>query len=246
VYAIAGVTFARAVAKTLKGQLTLPADEKLRDTVAAFETWDGLLSVDSRTATVAAEMRIAFRTRIINAALGEERAKSFGWTNFDTTLDRLITEQPADWLPKEFKSYSDLLKACYEEARQALTKRLGADETKWTWGNRNKANFPHLLAGAPLVGLQFAIPSFPQSGTGFLLGATVNVGASVSMRLIADPGNWDESQQGITLGESGISNSPHWSDQLADWRTVAPRAFPFSEAAIAKAAKETLVLEPGK
>jgi hypothetical protein len=74
----------------------------------------------------------------------------------------------------------------------------------------------------------------------------VNVGANVSMRLIADPSDWDNTQQGITLGESGLPSSPHWSDQLADWRAVTPRVFPFSEAAVAKATKETLVLTPAK
>ena len=246
VYAIAGVTFARNAAKILKGQLTAPADDQLAESVPAFEKWDGQLTVDSRVAPLVAETRIAFRTKIINAAIGEERAKSFGWSNFDTTLDRIITEQPAEWLPKEFKSYAELLRACYAEARQALTKRLGADESNWTWGNRSKANFPHPLAQAPLVGLQFAIPSFPQAGTPFLLGATVNVGTSVSMRLIADPSDWDKTQQSITLGESGIPNTPHWKDQLDDWRAVTPRAFPFSDAAVAKAAKETLLLVPTK
>lgn len=246
VHAIAGVTFARAVAKTFKGQLASPADEKLRAAATAFETWDGQLSIDSPVAPLVSEMRIAFRTKIINAAIGEERARIFGWSNFDTTLDRIITEQPADWLPKEFPSYSALLRTCFEEARQSLTKRLGADETKWTWGNRSKASFPHYLSNVPLVGAQFAIPSFPQSGTTFLVGATVNVGSSVSMRLIADPGDWDKTQHGIALGESGLPNNSHWNDQLADWRAVTPRAFPFTEAAIAKAAKETVVLEPAK
>lgn len=246
VYAIAGVTFARSAAKILKGQLSAPADEQLAESVAAFEKWDGQLTIDSRVAPLVAETRIAFRTRIINAAIGVERAKSFGWSNFDTTLDRIITEQPAEWLPKEFKSYSDLLKACYGEARQALTKRLGADESTWTWGNRSRASFPHPLAQAPLVGLQFAIPSFPQAGTPFLVGATVNVGNSVSMRLIADPADWDKTQQGITVGESGIPNTPHWKDQLDDWRAVTPRVFPFSEAAVARAAKETRLLVPAK
>ena len=51
-------------------------------------------------------------------------------------------------------------------------------------------------------------------------------------------------EHGITLGESGIPSSPHWSDQLDDWRAVTPRAFPFSEAAIERATKTTLVLEP--
>jgi penicillin amidase len=246
VYAIAGVTFARAVARTLKGQLTAPEDEKLSAATASFETWNGELSVDSAVAPLVSEMRIAFRTKIINSAIGAERAKTFGWSNFDTTLDWIITEQPANWLPKEYSSYAALLKVCYAEARQALTKRLGADEAKWTWGNRNKTTFPHYLANVPLVGLQFAIPSFPPSGTPFLLGATVNVGSSVSMRLIADPGDWDKTQHGITLGESGLPTSPHWSDQLAHWRAVTPPEFPFTEAAINKATKETLVLEPLK
>ena len=137
-----------------------------------------------------------------------------------------------------------LFRSCHGDARQALTKSLGADESKWTWGNMVKARFAHPLAGVPLVGLQFAIQPFPQSGTGILLGATVNVGASVSMRLIADASDWDKTQQGITLGESGIPTSAHWTDQLANWRAVTPRVFPFTEAAIANAAKETLVLEP--
>ena len=244
VYSIAGVAFARAASKILRGQLTSTRDDKLREAISSFDRWDGRLNLDSKVAPVVAQMRIAFRTRIINAALGAERAKTFGWANFDTTLDKIITEQPEDWLPKELKSYPDLLRACYEDARLALTKSMGADESQWTWGNMVKARFPHLLAIAPLVGSQFTSAARPQIGTPLLVGATVNVGAPVSMRLIADPSDWDKTQQGITLGESGLPSNPHWSDQLADWRAVTPRVFPFSDAAIVKAARETVVLEP--
>ncbi len=51
-----------------------------------------------------------------------------------------------------------------------------------------------------MIGAQFTVPPFPQNGTGGLIGATVNVGAGVSMRLIADPSDWDKTQQGIALG----------------------------------------------
>ena len=189
-------------------------------------------------------MRIAFRSKILTAALGPDLVKIFQWSNFDTTLDKIITEQPPEWLPKDFPSYADLYVASYQDARQALTKSLGADEGKWLWGELAKARFSHPLAAAPLVGLQFAVPPVPQNGTGGLVGATVNVGGSVSMRLIADPSAWDKTQHGIALGESGIPASKHWSDQLADWRAVTPREFPFSEAAVAAATQQTLVLEP--
>lgn len=243
-YSIAGVTFAREVAKSLKGHPTTQTNEKLRETIAAFEAWNGQLNAEARVAPLVSQMRLAFRSKIITGALGLERTRTFAWSNFDTTLDRIITTQPSDWLPSGFKSYADLYLACYEEARQTLTKSLGADETKWVWGEMVKARFPHPLAVAPLIGLQFTIPPIPQNGTGGLAGATVNVGAAVSMRLIADPSNWDLSQHGISLGQSGIPTSPHWSDQLADWRAVTPRAFPFTDAAIEKATRRTLLLQP--
>ncbi|MGH9932198.1 MAG: penicillin acylase family protein, partial [Pyrinomonadaceae bacterium] len=244
VYSIGNVLFAHQSSKILRPRLT-PADAKLGEFLDGFDHWDGLVNAESRIAPILQQMRIAFRTRILNAALGDELVKIYQWSNFDTTIDRLITEQPKDWLPKEFTSYAELLRACYQDARAALTKSLGADESKWMWGEMAKVNFRHPLASAPLVGLQFTIPPVPQNGSGGLA-ATVNVGANVSTRLIADASDWDKTQQGIPLGESGIPSNPHWSDQLADWRAVTPRAFPFSEAAVANATKETTVLEPKK
>jgi penicillin G amidase len=245
VYSIAGALFTKQAVKTLKPTLT-SADEKLSAVLGQFESWDGLVSAESRVAPIAAQMRLAFRSRILTAALGDVLVKTYQWSNFDTTLDRIIKDQPADWLPKGFTTYADLFRACYDDAVKALTRNIGADESKWTWGEMAKARFPHPLAPAPLIGAQFAIPPFPQNGTGGLIGATVNVGAAVSMRLIADPSNWDLTQHGISVGESGVPSSPHWKDQLEDWKAVTPRVFPFSEAAVAAAAKETLVLEPEK
>jgi len=245
VYSIAGVFFTREVIKLLRPKLT-PSDEKLRATLDEFEKWDGRVNGESTVAPIASQMRLAFRSKILSAALGQELVRNYQWGNFDTTLDRILKDQPSAWLPKEFSSYADLLRACYDEAISNLTRSLGPDQTKWTWGDLAKARFPHALGSAPLVGALFTVPPFPQNGTGGLIGATVNVGSGVSMRLIADPSDWDKTQQGITLGESGSPKSPHWSDQLADWRAVTPREFPFTQAAVLKAAKQTLVLEPMK
>jgi penicillin G amidase len=245
VYSIGGASFNREAVKLLRTKLT-PADEVLKAHLDAFEKWDGRVSVESNVVPLLAYTRLNFRSKILTAALGQDLVKNYQWNNFDTTLDRVIKEQPAAWLPKEFPTYADLLRACYDEAIATLTKNLGADESKWTWGDLTKARFPHPLGSAPLIGSQFTITPFPQNGTGGFIGATVNVGQSVSMRLIADPSDWDKTQQGIALGESGLPKSPHWSDQLADWRAVTPRVFPFTQPAILEATKETLVLEPAK
>ena len=244
VYSIGNVLFAKQITKIMGDQLK-PEEAPLAAALAAFEKWDGRMDADSHVAPILAQMRVAFRTRVLNAALGNELVKIYAWPNFDTTIDRFITEQPKEWLPKEFASYADLLRACFEDAQKVLTKNLGDDESKWTWGEMVKVRFSHPLASAPLVGLQFTIAPIPQNGTGGLA-ATPNVGAAVSMRMIADPSDWDKTQHGITLGESGLPATAHWSDQLADWRAVTPREFPFNEAAIAKATRTTLVLTPKK
>jgi penicillin amidase len=251
VYSIASANFAKAAAKILKS-LSEPgavatgpsgsAQSDLNQLINDLENWDGMISAESRTAVVVSQLRLSFRQRILNAALGP-LASGYFWPEQDVLIDRIITEQPREWLPKEFASYADLLKASYEEARQTLTRNLGADDSKWSWGAQTKARFNHPLAQAPLIGLQFAIPPFPQNGTAGS-GATVNVGPSVSMRLIADPSDWDKTLNGIPLGESGWPASPHWKDQLDDWRNVTPRPFPFSQGAVAAATKETTTLAP--
>jgi len=243
VHSIGGQLFAQQAAAILRGRMETPEDAKLKAAILNFEKWDGRVSKDSTVAPLAVQMRLAFRGRILNAALGPDLFKIYAWSNFDTTLDSTITQRPPNWLPKEFKSYADLLRACYQDAVSVLRRNLGEDESQWTWGNLAKARFPHPLAAAPFIGNQFAVQPLPQNGTSGTA-ATVNVGASVSMRFIADPGDWDKSQLGITLGVSGNPGSPHWKDQLDDWYNVTPRVFPFSEAAVAKATKSTLLLVP--
>jgi penicillin amidase len=104
-------------------------------------------------------------------------------------------------------------------------------------------SFPHPLAGVPNYGKPFQLAPFAQKGGGGLF-ASPNVGASVSMRLIADASDWDKTQQGIALGVSGDPRSPHWADQLSDWRASTPRAFPFTVAAVARDTQPAQTLEP--
>jgi penicillin amidase len=238
-YSIAAVQVARALTKAGSDE-PKEADAKWLETVKLLEGWDGRMDADSHAALYAVTIRTAFRHYIFNAALGAELAKEYDWDNSDTLIDRILAERPPIWLPKEFKSYAELLYACYTQARQMISKRLGADESQWTWGRYKQVSFPHPLARAPLIGLQFTIPPFPQNGAGDY--PSINVGNYVSMRFIADPGDWDKTQQGISLGQSGDPSSPHWKDQLADWRAVTPRIFPFTQPAVTSATKQTLVL----
>ena len=243
-YSISGVLFAREVAEVARGDASAEGrDETWQRAVRLLSEWDGMVEPDSRAALLASHMRDAFRRRVVMGVAGAERARRYRFSNSDTLVDWLLEERPREWLPREFKSYAELLRAAHAEAREELTKELGADESQWTWGREAVVRFSHPLAGAPLVGKMFAVEPFPQRG-GLSRFPTVNRGEAVSMRLVADPGDWDRTRQGITLGISGVPTSPHWKDQLDDWRNVAPRPFPFTRDAVAAAAKVSLVLEP--
>jgi penicillin amidase len=241
-YSIAMRTFAQAAAKSFKGNMSghLEAREQAVKIAAELQSWDGMMNADSHMAALVSQMRGLFRTRILRAELGPDLYSNYTWAQSEILIDRIATEQPGEWLPKEFRSFEDLFGASYVEARKNLTQSFGADESQWVWGKIAVVRFDHYLARVPLVGAQFAIAPFPQNGSG----GSVNVGSSVSMRFIADPGDWDKTQNGIPLGESGTPNSTHWKDQLDDWRNVTPRALPFSKSAIESATKETIVLTP--
>ena len=213
------------------------------ETLKLLSGWDGRMNADSKAALVADSMRSAFRNRIMAANLGAERAKTAFLPYEPAFFDRLIAEKPKEWLPKEFASYADLLKASEKEARENLTKQIGADEAKWTWGERVKSNFPHPLAVAPLIGAQFVITPVPQNGSGGA-GASPNVGSAVSMRFIATPGNWDETRYVIPTGQSGDPKSAHYKDQLEFWANGNTPVFPFTKSAVESSAKDLIVLTP--
>jgi penicillin amidase len=245
-YAISGVLFAREVYKVaLQSEDTVSAtkDKNWIEAAHLLNGWDGRVVPESRAALLAAHMRDAFRRRVIAGKVGAERAKLYSFSNSDTLIDRIITERPREWLPTEFKSYAELLRACLADARAELAKDYGADETLWTWGREALVRFPHPLASVPLIGQRFTIAPFPQYGS-LSSFPTVNRGSSVSMRLIADTSDWDRTRQGIALGVSGLPSSPHWKDQLEDWRNVTPRTFPFTRMAVMSAVKEMLTLVP--
>jgi penicillin amidase len=227
-YSIAGKTFYDEVSKMAPGLLL---------------EWNGRSDADSRGALLVAMTRNAFRTRILSAVGGAELSRQYNWAN-DAFTDRIIVERPPVLLPKEFKDYSELVRASFKDAQETLRQTIGPNESDWMWGRFAQVRFPHPLASIPRVGEPFQIAPFPQKGGGAGPGATINAGAAVSMRLIADPSNWDQTRLGIALGESGDPNTPHWRDQLQSWQSVTPAVFPFSREAVKRSVISSVRLSP--
>ena len=213
-----------------------------KETLDILRGWDGKMSADSNAALLVGEIRNNFLNKVLTANVGAERANNYRWGEMASFIDWLASEKPANWLPKEFKSYQDLLISADKQARENLAAKYGADDKQWLYGTAYKIKFNHPLAAAPLIGGMFGVEAFPKYGSG----ETPNVGANVSMRHITVPGNWDETRHGIALGESGNPGSPFFKDQLESWKSGNTPKFPFTKSAVEKAAKEVLLVIPVK
>ncbi len=232
-YSIPDAIFAAEVVKL--GQPFVNASTEWHDLIQLLQGWDGYSNPESTELPVVTEMRKAFRNHMLNAAIGVELAQLYEWRNEGTFVDKLITERSLEWLPREFVSYDALLLTCYREAVDTLTNQLGADREQWTWGRLVQVRFPHPLEKLGPLGQRFATRSLPQNADGSM--PTVNAGARVSFRFVADLSDWDATRLCLPLGESGDLTSPHREDQLDEWYNVTPSTVPFSEAAMASATR---------
>ncbi len=207
------------------------------ETLAVLRDWDGRMTPDSRGSILTTEIRSCLANK-----MADENKPAPAFLIRERIIDWAVREQTARWLPSGFANYTDFIKSCDASSRISLAdpRRLGPDDTKWTWSRNFTSRFPHPLAAAPLIGAQFMTPNVPLTGSG----QTPNVGSNVSMRHIASPGNWDATRHVIPLGESGDPRSPHFKDQFEAWRTGTPMIFPFSKAAVEKAGTEIVVMSP--
>ena len=231
VYNISYANFAREIVK-----LEAAGGETLK----ILRGWDGKMDADSKAALLVNAIRKEVYSKVLNFKVGEDLRKQYQGGNANSFIDWIIREKPADWLPKEFASYKELLIAADRDARVQLAKDYGADEAKWNWGSFWKINFPHPLAAAPIVGGMFVVESVP--GLGHSL--TPNVGQSVSMRLVTMPGDWDKTRHGIALGESGDPKSAFYKDQFESWLSGNTPVFPFSKSVVEKNTIKIILMKP--
>src|SRR5579872_1246328 len=111
------------------------------------------------------------------------------------------------------------------------------------WGKRNAAIYTHPLGRFWPLNAMLNVRPLVQPGNTF----TIYAGRPTygpSQRLVVDLANWDNSSMLLTLGESGHATDPHYADQAKDFVNVRWVPTPFTDAAVARATKDTLVLKP--
>jgi len=208
-------------------------------TLARLKSWNGRMTADSVTATIANQIN-----RCVGVTIAKENRPASQWHIRQSILPWAISENDKLWLPKRFSNWTEFIKSCESTAMKQLgkMKRMGTNPADWRWGKFRFASFRHPLAIVPFIGGQFKASFTNVSGSG----QTPNVGANVSMRFIAKPANWDQTRHVIPLGQSGNPKSPHWKDQFESWRSGESPTFPFSTAAVNRATARKMLLTATK
>ncbi len=138
-------------------------------------------------------------------------------------VGRVLEKGDPVWMPR---GKGRTVNQALEEAVSFLKEKFGGEDA-WAWGKLHPFTLRHPLGGSRLLNriLQLDRGPFPHPGDGM----TVNVAAYLlshpfeavvgpAYRQIVDLGNLQASQWIIPGGSSGDPLSPHYSDQLTDWR----------------------------
>jgi penicillin amidase len=222
---------------TAKAQQTLLAWDYVLDknSVAAgvYEMWQRRLLVSMRNLLVPEAARDAF------GGLGMK--KVIGWLH---APDGRFGDNP-------IAGRDRLLTSSLEQAVAELTKKLGADMTRWQYG---QAAYHHALIRHPLsaavkpdVRSRLDVGPAPRGGDSYTVtatGGTDNQMSGGSLKLIADLKDWDSSIALNNPGQSGDPRSPHYRDLFELWSRG--RYFPifYSRARVESVTEHTQMLQP--
>ena len=216
----------------------------LHELASAASTWQGRASADSTSYRIVRAWRLAVHDRLLDgltapahAALGDAFEMP-NLSHFEGVAWPLVTQRPANLLPRRFASWDALFEDAAREVRDELAKDGPLPQR--TWGERNTARICHPLSRA-LPGFlkpQLCMPADELPGdSGMPRVQGPDFGASE--RMVVSPGHEADGIVHMPGGQSGHPMSPFWGKGHEDW--VHGRATPF----LPGEAKYSMTLVPG-
>jgi penicillin amidase len=240
---------ARALVPLLR-DLPLAGDAAAaRDTLT---TWDFVLDKDS----VPAGIYAMFQRRLlanVRARLTPPALKGAGISmSMKRVIDHLLAPG-GQFGANPTRGRDELVAQSFTEAIAELTKRFGADQTKWKYG---QAEFHHALIRHPLSNVvndatraRLSVGPAPRGGDDMTVSATGagdNQTSGGSFKIIADTENWDNSVGINTPGQAGNPDDPHYRDLFDLWAQGKYFTLAYTRAKVESVAGSRLRLEPAR
>ncbi len=238
-------------------------DRHTREGLALLADWDGVVESESPAAAVYELFVSEMCVRVAKAkapaawrvAVGEDAMGIVGYNLLVdrrvSQLSRLVREQPAGW----FVSWPAEMEQALAEAVRRLRRECGPGSAYWAWGHARPLVLDHPLFGKHRwLKRAFNLGPIPWGGDANTVSQaavrpaepTSGIHNLANMRCVFDLANLSQSTFVLAGGESGNPTSPHYDDQLALWQRGESFVMPWEQAAVIRAAVETLRLIPGE
>ena len=239
----------------------VPGSADTRAALDLLAPWDGRVDTESPAAAVFELFVATLCVRVAKAkapnawrvALGEGAMGIVGLNLFADRrvahLSRLVREQPPGW----FTSWPTELETALAAAVRTLRREAGPSPAFWAWGHLRMLRLEHPLFGkhrwlgpafnrgpiawggdANTVSQAGACPTRPTDYTHNM----------ANLRTVFDLSDLSKSTFVMCGGQSGNPLSPHHADQLPLWQCGESFVIPWEQAAVIRAAVDTLRLLP--
>jgi penicillin G amidase len=184
----------------------------LTEAVGALRSWNGQMEKGLAAPVIISLVYQQLRNALADRA-APNQAATYSSTMSGPVLERLLRERPKTW----FEDYDQLLLRTFSEAVEEGRRRINRNPATWDYGIYIELNVRQpVTSRIPLVGPYFNIGPVPMSGSSTTVKQTTQR-LGPSMRFVADLGNWDQSLNNITIGQSGQFLSWHYKDQWDEY-----------------------------
>ncbi|MFI6980562.1 penicillin acylase family protein [Embleya sp. NPDC050154] len=190
----------------------------------------------------------------------DSTAQPDGGDRWNEVARTLLASPESPWWnisknPGAITTRDGLLHKAMTEAKKDLTSRLGKDIDTWSWGRLHTLTLRNQTLGTEGPGVvKYMLNRGPYrmsggeglvNATGWNVAQGYEVTTVPSMRMVVDLADLDASRWINLTGASGHVWHDNYTDQTDLWRKGKTLAWPYTPAAVDKAAKHRLALVPG-
>jgi penicillin G amidase len=202
----------------------------LDEGVALLRSWNG-----QTEKSLAAPFLAQLAYQYVRTAAAESAAPGSGAAYqlqiAPALLEKLLRERPEGWFP----DYDGMLLRALADAVEEGTRIQGRDLKRWQYGAWLRIEIDNpIIHRVPWIGHYFDIGPLAMSGSSTSIKQTSRA-LLPSMRMTAEPGNWDASLLNELTGQSGQILSSHYRDQWPDY--LAGRSYPMQFGEVKAASK---------
>jgi penicillin amidase len=223
----------------------------LKPSVELLESWDGVLSRDSRAGPLYGFWLQELMTGFYGRYVPEPLLSFLSGRRGAAVMLAALAKPDKDWFGDDPVAARDqLVRETFARAVKKTEETLPGGPDKWTWGRLHTATFRHPLAG---LGAEYekAFNLGPVGTPGDSL--TPNAAGhdprfqqltGASYRQLFDLADWDRGLATSVPGQSGQAGSPHYADLLPLWEKGEYFPLAYSRGRVDEVTRHRLRLNP--